>query len=85
MLTLAQRHKTIHNSAGCAEVNGRSVFRAPQRGGGGPACGVRNGLYVAEDNPHSLDAHVNGLGMTRIGQFAPGGKRYDILAFEGGR
>lgn len=41
--------------------------------------------FVAEDNPHSLDAHVKGLGMACIGQFVSAGKRFHILAFESGR
>ncbi len=36
---------------------------------------------VAEENRHSVDAHVRGLGMTAIGGFECGGRRFLILAF----
>jgi hypothetical protein len=37
--------------------------------------------FVAEDNPHSFRAHVDGLGMDRVGEFLFDAKRYHILAF----
>jgi len=37
--------------------------------------------FVARNNPHSLSAHVAGLGMTEAGDFAVGGNRYATLAF----
>lgn len=37
--------------------------------------------FVSEDNPHSLRAHVQGLGMAEAGQFEFGGHGYKILAF----
>jgi L-amino acid N-acyltransferase YncA len=37
--------------------------------------------FVAEDNPHSLRAHVQGLGMVEAGQFECGGHRYKIMIF----
>jgi len=37
--------------------------------------------FVAYDNPHSLRAHVIGLGMDLVGEFVFSGKRYHILAF----
>ena len=37
--------------------------------------------FVAEDNPHSLRAHVRGLGMAEAGQFEFGGHRYKIVTF----
>ena len=37
--------------------------------------------FVADDNPHSLRAHVDGLGMARVGGFVFSGKPYHILAF----
>ena len=37
--------------------------------------------FVARNNPHSLTAHVNGLGMTEVGDFEVKGNRYVILAF----
>jgi len=37
--------------------------------------------FVADDNPHSLHAHVKGLGMDRVGEFVFSEKRYHILAF----
>ena len=37
--------------------------------------------FVAEDNPHSLRAHMDGLGMAHVGEFVFSGKRYHILAF----
>lgn len=36
---------------------------------------------VSRDNPHSLDAHVAGLGMTEVGDFECRGQRYATLAF----
>jgi L-amino acid N-acyltransferase YncA len=37
--------------------------------------------FVAENNPHSLRAHVDCLGMVRVGDFRFGGQGYHILAF----
>ncbi len=37
--------------------------------------------FVSEDNPHSLKAHVDGLGMSDVGRFAHDGRDYHILAF----
>ena len=37
--------------------------------------------FVSKDNPHSLAAHVNGLGMASPGGFGFRGRHYDILAF----
>jgi L-amino acid N-acyltransferase YncA len=37
--------------------------------------------FVSKDNPHSLAAHVNGLGMSIAGEFEFRGRTYDILAF----
>lgn len=37
--------------------------------------------FVADDNPHSLRVHVDGLGMARVGEFVFSGKPYHILAF----
>lgn len=37
--------------------------------------------FVSKDNPHSLAAHVNGLGMSIAGEFEFRGRSYDILAF----
>ena len=37
--------------------------------------------FVARDNPHSLQAHVTGLGMTEVGDFTARGNIYAILAF----
>ncbi len=37
--------------------------------------------FVARNNPHSLQAHVNGLGMTKVGDFEVKGNRYALLAF----
>jgi hypothetical protein len=36
---------------------------------------------VAHDNPHSMAAHINGLGMTQAGNFEVNGKLFAILAF----
>ena len=38
-------------------------------------------LFVAKDNPHSLHAHADGLGMSLVGDFEFGARRYWILAF----
>jgi hypothetical protein len=37
--------------------------------------------FVSRDNPHSLDAHVAGLGMTEVGNFECNGSTYAIVAF----
>lgn len=37
--------------------------------------------FVAAGNPRSLGAHVNGLGMTIVGQFEHGGNEYHAIAF----
>jgi hypothetical protein len=38
-------------------------------------------LFVAKDNPHSLHAHADGLGMTLVGDFRCAGRGFWILAF----
>ena len=38
--------------------------------------------FVADDNPHSLRVHVDGLGMTHVGEFVFSGRQYHILAFD---
>jgi hypothetical protein len=37
--------------------------------------------FVSRSNPHSLHAHVGGLGMTEVGDFELKGNVYVILAF----
>ncbi|HEY2920388.1 MAG TPA: N-acetyltransferase [Candidatus Binatia bacterium] len=37
--------------------------------------------FVSRSNPHSLDAHVKGLGMTEVGDFECRGNIYVTLAF----
>jgi predicted GNAT superfamily acetyltransferase len=37
--------------------------------------------FVSRTNPHSLEAHVAGLGMTEVGEFELKGNVYVILAF----
>lgn len=37
--------------------------------------------FVARNNPHSLQAHVNGLGMTEVGDFECRSNLYATLAF----
>jgi len=37
--------------------------------------------FVSRSNPHSLDAHIGGLGMTEVGDFELMGNVYVILAF----
>jgi predicted GNAT superfamily acetyltransferase len=37
--------------------------------------------FVSRSNPHSLDAHVKGLGMTEVGDFECRGNVYITLAF----
>jgi hypothetical protein len=37
--------------------------------------------FVSRSNPHSLDAHLCGLGMTDVGEFDVKGNRYVIFAF----
>jgi Acetyltransferase (GNAT) family len=36
---------------------------------------------VSDDNPHSLQAHVEGLGMDDVARFEHGGRLYHLLAF----
>ncbi len=38
--------------------------------------------FVARNNPHSLRAHVAGLGMAEVGEFEVKGNIYVILAFK---
>ncbi|MGH7152410.1 MAG: GNAT family N-acetyltransferase [Acetobacteraceae bacterium] len=38
-------------------------------------------LFIDADNPHSLQAHERGLGMTRAGGFEFNGRIYHLLAF----
>jgi hypothetical protein len=40
--------------------------------------------FVAEDNPHSLAAHVTGLGMHDVGGFEFKSRRYRVVAFTTG-
>ena len=37
--------------------------------------------FVAKDNPHSLSAHAEGLGMSVVGDFSFNGRQHWILAF----
>jgi hypothetical protein len=37
--------------------------------------------FVARSNPHSLDAHIQGLGMDEAGEFEVNNNRYVVLAF----
>jgi hypothetical protein len=37
--------------------------------------------FVSRDNPHSVRAHILGLGMKEVGDFEVGGNSYVILAF----
>ena len=37
--------------------------------------------FVARTNPHSLNAHVSGLGMAEVGDFSVTGNIYSTLAF----
>ena len=36
---------------------------------------------VSHDNPHSMMAHIAGLGMTEVGDFEANGKKFAMLAF----
>lgn len=38
-------------------------------------------LFINQNNPHSLMAHVKGLGMTILGEFSSQGDHYQLLAF----
>lgn len=38
-------------------------------------------LFVNEDNPHSLAAHVNGLGMTALTSFHCNNESYQLIVF----
>ena len=37
--------------------------------------------FISRSNPHSLQAHVDGLGMTEVGDFECGNNVYVVLAF----
>lgn len=37
--------------------------------------------FVARENEHSLQAHIQGLGMVEVGRFQCGGRDYVIVAF----
>jgi len=41
--------------------------------------------FVSRSNPHSLQAHIDGLGMSEVGDFECGGNVYVVwpFAFEG--
>ncbi|WP_005034839.1 GNAT family N-acetyltransferase [Holophaga foetida] len=38
-------------------------------------------VFVAADNPHSMEVHTKGLGMQPVGEFTHAGLRYHILAY----
>ena len=38
--------------------------------------------FIADDNPHSLVAHIQGLGMSDVTRFRFDGKDYHLVAFE---
>jgi hypothetical protein len=38
-------------------------------------------LFIDDDNPHSLAAHVQGLGMTALAPFRSGQKDYQLVVF----
>lgn len=57
----------------------RALYEALKRDAAGRfGVGV---AFVARNNPHSLAAHVEGLGMIEAGQFDLNGREYVILAF----
>jgi hypothetical protein len=37
--------------------------------------------FVSRSNPHSLQAHIDGMGMSEVGDFECGGNVYVVLAF----
>jgi hypothetical protein len=41
--------------------------------------------FVSRSNPHSLQAHIQGLGMTEVGGFALNGNFYATLVFASDR
>ncbi|TQI80190.1 hypothetical protein FHU10_4950 [Serratia fonticola] len=41
-------------------------------------------LFVNDDNPHSLDAHVKGLGMTALTRFHCNNQSYQLVVFTTG-
>ena len=62
---------------------GRGLLRRPhaalqKEGSAQLPAGV---AFVARNNPHSLQAHVKGLGMVQAGEFELNGNVYVILAF----
>jgi predicted GNAT superfamily acetyltransferase len=57
----------------------RGLYEAQKKGLAGQfEIGV---AFVSRSNPHSLDAHVKGLGMTEVGNFECQGNIYVTLAF----
>jgi hypothetical protein len=58
----------------------RGLYRALQRELAGRF--DAGAAFVAKDNARSLAAHVNGLGMHNVGEFAFNARHYWILAFD---
>jgi hypothetical protein len=57
----------------------RGLFEAQKKNLAGPfEIGV---AFVSRSNPHSLQAHVDGLGMSEVGDFECGNDVYVVLAF----
>ena len=61
-----------------AEFSPEQVSRSAEDLAGQFDVGV---AFVSRSNPHSLDAHTAGLGMTEVGDFELMGNVYVILAF----
>ncbi len=57
----------------------RCLYECMKREVGGYRTGI---AFVADDNPASLGAHVDGLGMQQVGRFDFTGKGYQALAFD---
>ena len=79
----AQRHFVYGPVCVAATWRGRGVLRGMYAAlraeiAGDFDAGV---LFVAKDNPHSLHAHADGLGMTLVGDFVFAERGYWILAF----
>ncbi len=66
-----------------AAFRGRGLLRAMYECMKRHAAAYRTGIaFVADDNPASLGAHVEGLGMQPVGRFEFMGNGYQAIAFE---
>lgn len=81
---LAQARLFVYGPVCIARAHrGRGVLRQLYRAVLGEMAGkFEVGVtLVSDDNPHSLHAHVDGLGMHNVARFEHGGRMYHLLAF----